>query len=195
MKRVSIIRFALLIMFSSVAGSWAATGNTGNNPCFLWLDICSNAFQARDGLTVKSLFSPETIDVGVDLGADGTVDVWLSQSRGQYLADWPQTAIAPANWRRFVLPLDEYAGQTAKLRIVDKSSSYYIAVNSIRLNYADGSVVKNGVPNGSFEDSTPLAGWKIIEGTINNAADVIGKDTNGNYLSYEKQFFTSKKNG
>lgn len=195
MKRFVVTGVALLVVLSSSTGGWAATGNTGNNPCFLWLDICSNAFQGRDGITVNPLFGPETIDIGVDLGADGSVDVWLSKSRGQYLADWPQSSIAPGNWRRFVLPLDEYAGQTVKLRIVDKSDKYFIAANSIRLNYADGSVVKNGVPNGSFEDATPLANWKIVEGTIQNAADLLGKDTNGNYLSYEKQFLTTKVSG
>ena len=31
-----------------------------------------------------------------------------------------------------------------------RGADYYMAVNAIRLNYADGVVVKNDVPNGFF---------------------------------------------
>lgn len=69
-----------------------------------------------------------------------------------------------------------------------------MAVNSIRLNSADGKIVPNPVPNGWFEDATPLKGWKVLEGSVTDPAKLIIKDEAGVYNQYSKQFFCTRTN-
>lgn len=182
------------ISILAVAG-WAATNNTANAPTFLRLDICTdaNGSEGASDLVIPGM-DPEGIDVGVDIDADGTVDRWLSQERLNYHGggSYADDALSPSGWRTYLFPLDEHAGKQVKIRIVDKSTSEYIAVNAIRLNNADGVVVPNPVPNGEFEDATPLNGWTILEGATTNAADLI--DT-GDAAPYGTKFFHSTGSG
>lgn len=171
---------------------FAATNNSGNPPTFLWLDICTNGIGDSDGAVPLPRMEPDVFDIGVDIGADGTIDRWLSQERTEYLGRDNANEVSIGSWRRFYMRLDEFAGQTAKIRIVDLSDAYYIAVNAIRLNYADGTVVPNDVPNGWFEDETPLNGWSILEGSVTDPASLITADETGDLNMYSTAFFSSR---
>jgi len=195
MKKVWLVAAGFMLIVLLGATGWTATNNSGNAPTFLWLDVCTNGIGDYTNKLVVPRMSPDTVDIGVDLDADGTVDRWLSKERTEYLGRENANDIAPGNWRRFLLRLDSDAGKKAKIRIVDKSADYYIAVKAIRLNYADGKVVPNLVPNGFFEDATPLKGWKIVEGSIQDPAKLIVKDTQGTGIFYGTQYYSTKVSG
>lgn len=186
MKKLLIAIVSVVLL--SVAG-FAATNNSGNAPVFLCLDIATNA------LADPPVMSPDTVDVGVDLGADGSVDRWLSGERTEWLRRDGQANITWNAWRRYLIRLDEHAGKMAKVRIVDKSANYYIAVKAIRLNYADGVIVSNQLKNGLFEDSVLLNNWTLLEGNITDKTQLVTVDTDGSKLFYGKQFFSTMVNG
>lgn len=159
--------------------SWSATANTANNPTFLVIDACSNGWEN---------LSSNTLDIGVDIGANGSYDYWLSQDT-LLVKSGPvgnKDAVGPANWRTIVVNLDAYAGETAKIKIVDNSTSYYMAINSIRLNNADGTAVPNGVPNGSFENATALSGWTVTGSQT--ATQLLKTDTALAATNYETKY-------
>lgn len=178
-----------LLLVGMCAGGWGATNNSGYAPVFLCLDIATNA------LADPPVLSPDTVDVGVDLDADGSVDRWLSGERTEWLRRDAKSAVDWNAWRRYLIRLDEHAGKMAKIQIVDRSASYYIAVCGIRLNYADDIAIKNGVPNGLFEDEEPLNHWTLLEGSITDKSQLLVRDTDGSYLFYGNQFFSSQVNG
>ncbi len=187
MKRsLFVFGFCGLMLINSFLG-WSATNNTGNNPTFLIFDVVSNVYHE---------FSPDGVDVGVDVGNDGTFEYWISTDTAIVTRESsePRNNVGPDNWKRIIVRLDEFAGQTAKIRIVDNSESGYIAVNSIRLNNADGTMTPNGVPNGFFEADPPLAGWNIISGNL-TADQLIGVDTGLNATHYSTQYLTTQVNG
>lgn len=191
MRNVSILLgFCALVFGTSLVG-WSATSNTGNNPCFLVLHLCSNA---------NTWWEQGVIDIGVDIGADGTYDYWLSQDTS-VTGLWTSTKgvsdfddVGPENWRTIIVILDQYAGETAKVKIVDNSAAYYIALNSIRLNYADGTVVPNGVPNGFFEEDPALSGWTVVDGNL-TAAELVATDTGLDATPYGTKYLTTGVNG
>ncbi|HOL95476.1 MAG TPA: hypothetical protein PLH79_14090 [bacterium] len=189
MKKLLFVMIFILGGLLGAVGSWAFTNNTGNPPVFLCLDICTNA------LADPPVMGPEAIDVGVDLGADGTVDHWLSGELTEWLRRDAQSTVNWNGWRRYLIRLDAHAGKTAKVRIVDKSPNYYIAVKAIRLNYADGVVVSNQLQNGLFEDPVPLNHWTLLEGSVTDKTQLLGIDTDGSKLFYGNQFFTTLVNG
>lgn len=195
MKKVFFITLGLMAALSASVSGWAATNNSGNAPTFLWLDVCTNGIGDYTNKLVVPRMSPDTVDIGVDLDADGTVDRWLSKERTEFLGRDNAENIQPDAWRRYLIRLDSDAGKKAKIRIVDKSDIYYIAVKAIRLNYADGVTVPNLVPNGFFEEATPLKSWKILEGSITDAAKLIAKDTTGSAIFYGSQYYSTKVNG
>ncbi|MBN2325525.1 MAG: hypothetical protein JXR73_00125 [Candidatus Omnitrophica bacterium] len=167
----------------SVSG-WSATNNTGNNPAFLVMSVISNAY---------ANLSQETIDIGVDIGADGNYDYWLSEDTS-FVPDGGNTVIRPANWKTILIVLDQFANETAKIKIIDNSASHFIAVNSIRLNFADGQVVPNGVPNGYFEEDPPLSGWTILSGGL-TADQLVSEDAEINSTYYSTRFLNTNVNG
>lgn len=191
MRKVLIV--LSLSLFVS-AYSFAATNNSSNPPTFLWLDICTNGVGDVAGIIPIPRMAPDVFDVGVDLGADGTVDRWLSGETTEFLGRDNADAISGSAWRRYYIRLDADAGKMATIRIVDNSPNYYIAINAIRLNYSDGTVVPNLVPNGSFEDATPLNGWTIKSGSITNPAQLIIDDPNSQYSLYSSRFFSTRTN-
>lgn len=180
-----------LVACLAVCG-WTATNNSGNAPTFLHLDICTNGIGDNSGGKPLARMEPDVFDIGIDFGADGSVDRWLSEERTEYLGGDNQETISIDGWRRFYLRLDADAGKTAKIRIVDKSPDYYIAVNAIRLNYADGVAVPNEVPNGFFEAETPLNGWTILDGSVSDPASLVINDENGEFNMYSTKFFSSR---
>lgn len=182
--------FRFLVAAAAVAAAagdgFAATNNSGNNPAFLAVQMVSNGWndQGRD-----------TIDIGVDIGADGTYDYWMSEDASfvrEGATDRP--AITPEDWMNALIVLDQYAGQMAKIQIVDRSDQYYIAVNSIRLNNADGAVVENPVPNGWFEDSPALTGWTVLEGNL-SAGELIEEDTGVELTPNSTHIFNTGETG
>ena len=195
MKKFIRMRNGLLLLGLSmvmVMSGGAATNNSGNPPTFLHLDICTNGIGDSDGYIVWPRMEADVFDIGVDLDADGTIDRWLSQETTEYLGRENANSIAPGNWRRFYIRLDSDAGKQVKIRIVDNSEEYYMAINAIRLNYADGTVVSNLVPNGFFEDETPLNGWTILSGSITDPASLIITDEDSNYTIYSTKFFSTR---
>lgn len=173
--------FALLLCAGQ---GWSATNNTANNPTFLSMEVITNNY---------ATLSPETIDIGVDLGADGTYDYWLSGDNS-IVRDGGRAEVGPANWKRILIALDAHAGKMAKIKIVDNSASGFIAINDIRLNHADDGVVANGVLNGTFEDSTLLAGWTVLSGNL-TAAQLVQTDTALAATPYGIRYFTTGANG
>lgn len=171
---------------------WAS--NTPNPPTFLWIDLCTNCIgrlNEETGFKLERCMNPETVDIGVDLDADGTVDRWLSNESPEYFGRGGSGEVTPQNWRRFLIRLDGEAGRTAKLIIVDRSPDHYIAVNAIRLNNADGVAVPNPVPNGFFEDETPLAGWSVTGGSAAAKEDLLFEDGAGEYTVFGGRFFST----
>lgn len=175
----------------------AATNNTGNNPTFLVVQMISNGWQFHADQS-----GPATgIDIGVDVGADGTFEYWMSEDPSivrEGITNQEEIFVdnltSQAGWMNVLINLEEYAGETVKLRIVDNTADAYIAVNSIRLNNADGDVVQNGVPNGWFDDSTNLAGWTVVSGDA-TADQLITTDTEFNLTSNTDKFFNTQVNG
>ncbi len=185
MKRVLFFVLMGLISISTMA----ATNNTGNAPTFISMLISTNA------LADPPVMSPDTVDVGLDINADGTIDHWLSGERTEWLRRDSYTNVNWNSWRRYLLRLDEHAGKTAKIRIVDNSDKYYIAVKALRVNNADGIVVENTIKNGLFEDSTPLAFWTLLSGSITNKSDLLGVDDDGSKVFFGSQYLTTNVNG
>ena len=182
MRRVlALLGFCALVL-STPSVDWSATNNTGNNPAFLVVQVVSNGWLDQ---------SQDTIDIGVDIGADGTYDYWLSEDISVCReSQTNRDEILPEGWMNLLILLDQYAGETAKIKIIDKSDQYYIAVNSIRLNNADGSVVSNPVPNGSFEDDPPLSGWTVLEGNL-TAEQLIATDEEVWFTPNGTKFFST----
>ena len=194
MRRRIVILFVLLAVCT--IPTWTATNNSGNAPTFLWLDICTDGIgDAAPADNPIPRMSPDTVDVGVDLNADGTVDRWLSGEKTEYLGRENALIIAPGNFRRFLIRLDSDAGKRAKIRIVDKSVEFYIAVKAIRLNYADGVIVPNLVPNGFFEEDPALNHWTLLEGSITDKTQLLQSDPNGDYIFYGSKFYSTDING
>lgn len=185
-KTLVLLAFCALVLGTSLA-AWSATNNTGNNLTFLIVDVVSNVYHE---------FAPDGVDVGVDIGADGTYEYWMSEDTAIVIRETsePRDDVGPTNWKRIIVRLTEFAGETAKIKIVDNSDSGYIAVNSIRLNYADGTMVPNGVPNGFFEDDPPLDGWTVVGGDL-TAEQLIVTDTGLNATPYSTKYLTTQVNG
>lgn len=177
--------------------TWSATNNTGNNPTFLVVQMVSNGWRLHADQTAPNT----TIDIGVDVGADGTYEYWMSEdpsivreaitNKDEIFVD---NLTSQAGWMNVIIALEEYAGETVKLRIVDKSPDAYIAVNSIRHNNADGVVVTNNVPNGWFEDTPSLNGWTVVEGSA-TADQLITVDEEFKLSSNSTQFFNTQIDG
>lgn len=194
MKKIFVVA---ALLFGMASTGWALSERTSNNPCFLWIDMISNGYGTADSNAIRERFiSPETVDIGVDVGADGEVDAWLSDEVLEYFYRDNREDVQADWWRRFHLRLDSFAGPgvTARLVIVDRSPDYYLAINTIRLNYADGRVVPNNVPNGDFEADS-LQGWTITEGSISDPAALVVRDETGEDLPYGFQYLSTKVNG
>ncbi len=179
--------FALLILCFLGSIGWSATSNTGNNPTFLFIDVVCNDYEAM---------SPDTIDIGVDVGADGTYDYWVSKDTFQVLTNGIKgsaTSVTPDAWRTLIINLDQYAGKQAKIKVVDNSTSAFIAINSIRLNFADGTMVANGVPNGFFDETPALNQW-TVSGSL-SASDLIKTDTGLKNTTYGTSFYQTTTSG
>ncbi|MFH1743658.1 MAG: hypothetical protein ABIH23_32030 [bacterium] len=182
MKKAVVL--AVVVLISAVSG-WTATYNTSNPPTFLWLDICSNGLGDSDEMHfVIPRMEPDVFDIGVDIGADGTVDRWLSQEGTAFLGRG-NADVAPDTWRHFIIRLDDVAGQQGRVVIVDKSEEYYIAVNAVRLNHADGIVVPNEVKNGYFEQG--LQNWAVVESSL--PQDQLIRANDGTMSMYGNHFF------
>ncbi|MBZ0255637.1 hypothetical protein K8I31_06220, partial [bacterium] len=190
------ICLSLIIALPAIS-SWSATNNNGNNPTFLVVQMISNGWKLHADQTAPDT----TIDIGVDVGADGTYEYWMSEDPSIVREDrtnqdeiFVDNLTSQSGWMNVIIALEDYAGETIKLRIVDKSPDAYIAVNSIRLNNADGDVVANNVPNGWFEDSPALSGWTVVEGNA-TADELITADDGFNLSSNSTQFFNTQVNG
>lgn len=177
--------------------TWSATNNTGNNPTFLVVQMVSNGWKLHAGQSAPNT----TIDIGVDVGADGTYEYWMSEDPTIVREDrtnqeeiFVDNLTSQAGWMNVLIALEEYAGETVKLRIVDKSPDAYIAVNSIRLNNADGIVVKNNVPNGWFDAAANLEGWTVVEGSATKD-QLITTDTEFRLSSNTDKFFNTQIDG
>ncbi len=180
-----------------IAGStWSATNNTGNNPTFLVVQMISNGWTAH-----LEQSEPATgIDIGVDVGADGTFEYWMSEdpsivreNRTNQDEIFVDNLVSESGWMNVIIALEEYAGETVKLRIVDNTPDAYIAVNWIRHNNADGIIVPNSVPNGFFEDG--LNGWTVLESSATE--DQLINDHGGDSLlaSNSTAFFSTQIDG
>lgn len=181
----------------SASLTMAATNNTGNNPTFLVVQMISNGWQ----LHADQSGPDSTIDIGVDVGADGTYEYWMSEDasivrEGRTNQDeiFVDNLTGESGWMNVLIALEDYAGETVKLRIVDRSADAYIAVNSIRHNNADGVVVQNNVPNGWFDADTNLEGWTVVEGSA-TADDLITEDTEFRLTSNSDKFFNTQIDG
>lgn len=191
-------RLLAVVALSSVAlCGWTATNNTGNNPTFLVVQMISNGWSLHAEQTAPDT----TIDIGVDLGADGSYEYWMSEdrsivreSRTNQEEIFVDNIVSESGWMNVIIVLEEYAGETVKLRVVDKTPDAYIAVNSIRLNNADGLVVPNNVPNGWFDDDTNLNGWTIVEGSA-TADDLVTVDTEFRMSPNTDKFFNTQIDG
>ena len=188
MKKTAVMAIGFCVVLCGIhSGARAAAGNTGNDLTFLVFDVVSNSYHA---------FSPDGVDVGIDIGADGTVEYWMSEDPVIVTrqSSEPRNTVGPNNWKRIVVRLSEYAGQTAKIRLVDNSATGFIAVNSIRLNNADGTMVPNNVPNGFFEDTPSLTGWTVTGGDL-TSGQLIVQDTGLSATPYSTSYLTTQVNG
>lgn len=174
------------------AGNAWSDPQYSNAPTSLHIDMVTNGVGQTEGFFPFTFMEPGVFDIGLDLGANGTIDLWFSEDRSHFLGRHNFNEIIPDNWRRYIWRLDEYAGQTVKLVIVDRSEQYYMAINAIRLNNADGRIVANHVPNGYFEDETPLAGWTITEGSITDPASLIIRDVDMVHTDYSSAFLSTR---
>ena len=177
----------------SISLSQAATNNTGNSPGFILIDICSNGIGDGENSFDIPRMEPNVFDIGLDLGADGDVDLWLSNENAEYLGRGNSDAIGIGSWRRLhFFQLDQYVGQTLSLHIVDQSEAYYLAINAIRVNAADGNVVENAIANGFFEDG--LIGWNVKSTNISDPSSMVINDSAGDYVQYSGKFLSTMTN-
>ena len=192
-----LITFIMVFCLLLSLPSWSDTNNTGNNPTFLVVQIISNGWQLHADQDAPD----STIDIGVDVGADGTYEYWMSEdpsivreSRTDQDEIFVDNLTTQSGWMNVIIALEPYAGETVKLRIVDKTPDAYIAINSIRHNNADGVVVANNVPNGWFEETPALNGWTVVEGSV-TADQLITLDEGFNLSSNSTQFFNTQIDG
>lgn len=198
MKR-AYLSLIVTVVLSSNAYIWAATNNSGNNPTFLVVEMISNGWK----LHADQEGPNTTIDIGVDIGADGTYDYWMSEDRSIVREGstnqeeiFVDNLTSESGWMHVLIALDQYAGEMAKIKIVDKSDTAYIAVNYIRLNNADGKVVANNVPNGWFEATPALTGWHVIAAESNlTATQVLVTDEEFRFSASSTKFINTKVNG
>lgn len=208
---VHSLRLALWLLLS-----WATTvmadgpHNNSNGPAFIVIEFCSNGIgtQAPINPTADDPFQFNTVypgipmltnnvfDIGLDIDADGTVDRWLSEEPATFLADGANSAsihYGNNGWvHAYFYQLSQYVGRTMKVVVVDRSADYYMAIKSIRVNGADGNLVKNALRNGSFEEG--LTGWTVKE-SVNNAGNnnaLIYHDVDSTYITHGTNFFTTR---
>lgn len=74
-----VLVYAIAMCLSLAPIGWTATNNTSNPPTFLLLDICTNGIGDAAGAQQIPRMEANVFDIGVDLGADGTIDRWLSE--------------------------------------------------------------------------------------------------------------------
>lgn len=173
----------------------AFTNNTGNPPAFILIDLCSNGIGTAEGGFDRPILQPDVLDVGIDLDADGTVDLWLSQQGQTWLGGGNVETIQHNGWRRlYFFQLCQYVGRTMKIVVVDRSPDHYLAINAIRVNGADGRVVPNAIRNGFFEENPPLAGWTVRESSIADSARFVVDDPGGQYVMYSGRFLSTMTN-
>ena len=65
---------AILLAASLIWKAEAATNNSGQPPAFIMIDVCSNGLGDPDGSFDAPRFQPDVFDIGLDIGADGTID-------------------------------------------------------------------------------------------------------------------------
>ena len=188
-KTIEAIVLGLLVVLVQLS---AFTNNTGNAPAFILIDLCSNGIGDGDGSYDAPRMEPDVFDIGLDFGPDGNVDRWLSQEGAAYLGRGNSENIVPDAWRRiYFFQLDEFAGQDVQIHIVDKSEEYYLAINAIRINAADGTVVKNALTNGYFEDG--LNGWSVVaeDTSVADPNSLIIRDTDAFHVNYSGSFLST----
>lgn len=182
--------------------------NNPNGPAFIVVEFCSNGIGTQPAVTPTNgvgfqfntvypgvpLLSSNVFDIGLDIDADGTVDRWLSQEPATFLADGANSdTIKYGNngWvHAYFYQLSQYVGHSMKLVIVDRSTNYYMAIKSIRVNGADGVIVTNALRNGFFEEG--LAGWTVTETSVTNHNSLIYSDTTSSYITRGTNFFTTR---
>ena len=184
---------ALVAASIGVPQGLAATNNHGKAPALITIDLCSNGIGDSSGSFGVPRLTPEVFDIGIDVGADGTIDRWLSKEPATWLGGGNSDIIRYQGWVRLsFFQLSEYVGQPMRIRIVDKSPNYYLAINSIVVNGADGVVVTNVLKNGSFESQTPLEGWKVLESSVSPSSKLVVADAAGELITYGKQFLSTR---
>lgn len=156
------------------------------------IDLCSNGLGDPDGSYDVPRMQPDVFDIGLDIGADGTIDRWLSQEPATWFGGGNSDQIIHSAWRRiYFFQLDEFTGRTARLRIVDRSPNYYLAINAIRVNGSDGKVVPNAIRNGFFEATNPLEGWTVVESSVTDPKKLVISDTTGQFVTYSGRFLST----
>lgn len=171
----------------------AETNNSGNPPAFIAIDLCSNGIGDMVGTYGIPRMEPDVFDIGLDFGPDGTVDRWLSDESAAFLGRGNSNQILHDAWRRiYYFQLDEFTGQDLQVHIVDKSPEYYLAINSIRVSGADGTVVPNAIKNGFFEDG--LSNWTVVETSLADPNALIIDDANGEHVNYSGKFLSTMSN-
>ncbi|MCD8533263.1 MAG: hypothetical protein LR011_00130 [Verrucomicrobia bacterium] len=166
--------FILLVLPALIGQLQSATNNTGNSPAFIMIDLCTNGLGDSVGNFDQPRMEPDVFDIGLDIDADGTIDRWLSQESATWFGGGNSDAIFPDAFRRiYFFQLDEYVGRQAKIRFVDKSEIYYMAINAVRVCGADGVIVGNAIKNGFFEAENGLDGWNVIESSLDDVNKLI----------------------
>ena len=186
--------------------------NNGNSPAFIVIELCSDGIGGQSTITSPdapgstNYFNPvspavplmqtNVFDIGLDIDADGTIDRWLSQEPATFLADGivnsPTIQYGNTGWvNAYFYQLSEYVGHKMRIMIVDRSTNYYMAVKSIRINGVDGVIVPNALTNGFFEEG--LKGWTVLESSVTNHDALIYRDKTGtNYITHGTNFFTTR---
>jgi hypothetical protein len=210
MKKLNLLLRLAALIWAACGTALRADGpyNNPNGPAFIVVDFCSNGigdqrlvnptnglgFQFTPFYPAIPQLTPDVFDIGLDIDADGTVDRWLSQEPATILANGANADVIQYGnngWvRAYFYQLSQYIGRSVKIRLVDRSTNYYLAVKSIRVNGADGLIVTNALRNGFFEEG--LAGWTVKESSVADHASLIFKDKNSNYLTYGTNFFTTR---
>ena len=207
----SKLLFRLMAMLLAIAGlALKADGpyNNPNGPAFIVIDFCSNgigdqptinptngvSFQFNPVSPGIPRLTPAVFDIGLDIDADGTIDRWLSQEPATFLADGANSDMiqyGDNGWvHAYFFQLSQYVGHKMKIQIVDRSTDYYMAIKSIRVNGADGRIVTNALRNGFFEEG--LTGWTVLESSVANHNSLIYRDAASTYLTYGTNFFTTR---